>query len=215
VIIGHENIQLKEAQANRKPRSKKVIPHQCIDGESWPLIVAAARQAQLDKAAEVDAVSKRKEEKERKKLEIEQAKREATLNRLANQKAAKEAAEKAAEGVIVRKREAATKKANKEAEAIATKATKAEEAIAKKANKETEAATKKKKNNTKDEQATHSRNKLIAIEEDEQSIQLPFPEVNNEAEITAENQLAMELEAVTIGISYRPKRTARTPARYI
>jgi hypothetical protein len=140
---------------------------------------------------------------------------------LANQKAAKEAAEKAAEGVIVRKREAATKKANKEAEAIATKAKKAEETIAKKANKETEAATKKKKNNTKNEQATHSRNKLIAIEEDEQSIQLPFPEVNNEAkvnneaEITAENQLAMELEAVTIGISYRPKRTARTPARYI
>jgi len=84
IIISHENIQLKEAQANRKPRSKKVIPHQYIDGELWPLIVAAARQAQLNKAAKVNAVSKRKEEKERKKLETEQAKREATLNRLAN-----------------------------------------------------------------------------------------------------------------------------------
>jgi hypothetical protein len=106
---------------------------------------------------------------------------------LANQKIAKEAAEKVAEGVIVKKREAATKKANKEAETIATKAKKTEEAIAKKANKKTETATKKKKNNTKDEQATHLRNKFIAIEEDEQSIQLPFPEVNNEAEIIAEN----------------------------
>jgi hypothetical protein len=116
--------------------------------------------------------------------------------------------------VLWRRSPTAEKKSPLPPNGIATKAKKAEKAIAKKANKETKTATKK-KNNTKDEQATHSRNKLIAIEEDEQSIQLPFPEINNETEITAENQLAMELEAVTIGISYRPKRTARTPARYI
>jgi hypothetical protein len=46
--------------------------------------VVVARQAQLDKVAEVNAVLKRKKEKERKKLKIEQAKREVTLNRLAN-----------------------------------------------------------------------------------------------------------------------------------
>jgi hypothetical protein len=148
-------------------------------------------------------------------LETEQIKKETILNRLANQKVVKKAVKKAVKKIIIRKRETATKKANKETEIIATKAKKAEEIIAKKTNKETETATKEKKNNTKNEQAIHSRNKLIAIKEDEQSIQLSFPKVNNKAEITAENQLAMKLKIVTIEISYKPKRTARTPARYI